>query len=126
MTSAGGGTFSLNALDGDKLWNDDASAAAGGFPNATEIDVLGNLLGGGTVSATLLLNGGTAFQHFTLPGTFTNLTSVVFEGNADHSIAIDNITANTAVPEPTSILLLGSVTVLLVQACRRRFAKPLI
>ncbi len=53
--------------------------------------------------------------------TFVNLTSVVFEGNLDHSIAIDNIAAN--VPEPTSILLFGTVMVLAALAFRRRVGR---
>jgi hypothetical protein len=122
MALAGGGTFSLNGLDGDKLFMDDAAASAGGFPNATEIDVTGSLFGGGTVFAALHLSGGAAFQTFTLPGTFTNLTSVVFQGNADDSIAVDNIVVSS--PEPSAILLLGPIMVLGL-AFGRRFAKTL-
>jgi hypothetical protein len=110
MTASGGGAFSLNAFDGDKLFLDDAAAMGGGFPNATSIGLLASVNGGGSLSTSFLLNGTSSFQHFTLPGSWTNLLSVTFTGvtgaTTDTSFALDNITVNT-VPEPSTFCLLG-------------------
>ncbi|HXH07941.1 MAG TPA: hypothetical protein VNI83_15255 [Vicinamibacterales bacterium] len=46
MTHDGGGTLSLISLDVNELWLDDAAAAAGGFPNATAVELIGNPSGG--------------------------------------------------------------------------------
>lgn len=52
-------------------------------PSATAINVVGTLVGGGTVGATFTLNGGTAFQTFTFPAEWQNLVAVKFSGNND-------------------------------------------
>src|SRR5262249_46507884 len=46
MTPVGGGMFTLNGIDASMVWMDSASAAAGGYPNGDQIDLLGNLSGG--------------------------------------------------------------------------------
>ena len=115
MAPSGGGTFSLGSFDGAEVF---IGNNVSGFPNATVINVVGNLFGGGTVGATFSLDGildglgGVAdFQSFVLPGTFTSLISVVFSGSiaggsTNAGISIDNL--NTAsVPEPGSLALLA-------------------
>jgi hypothetical protein len=96
------------------MWVSGAQAAANGVPNANRLDVLGNLQGGGTVSAGFDLGGG--WQTFVLPGTFVNLSSVVLSGSivggsSDASLSFDNIVVNgsstSAVPEPSTLALLG-------------------
>lgn len=116
MSSTNGSAFNLLGFDGAEVFLDAAAASAGGFPNANMINVVGTLMGGGTVSALLSLDGladgagGIAdFQSFNLAG-FTNLSSVVFSGLTDTGgtggISLDNLNV-ASVPEPGSLLLLG-------------------
>lgn len=128
MTNAGGGLFSLSSFDGAELWLDDNSAAAGGFGNAAMIRVVGNLFGGGTITADFALDGlkdgaggGDDFQTFLFGAGWTNLTSAVWSGRDQAgllaSMSFDNINAST-VPEPSTLLLLAPA--LLGLAVRRR------
>jgi hypothetical protein len=131
MVEAGGQPFGLVSFDGAELFLNAAAAAAGGFPNANQINVLGNLSGGGTVNAVLGLDGiadgaGGApdFQTFILPASFTNLASVTFSGSvvtgAPGAISLDNI--NTGVIPAPGALLLGGIGAGLVTWFRRRTA----
>jgi len=135
MTPSGGGTFSLVSFDGAELFLSDSAAAAGGFANATSIHVVGNLSGGGTITADFALDGlkdgagGVAdFQPFVFPAGFTNLTSAVWSGTVaaggTASMSFDNIVTGTGpvgVPEPSILLFLGtSLTGLAVVAWRHR------
>lgn len=97
------------------------------FPNATFLNVLGNLAGGGSLSATFALSQ-TMFGTFTLPPTWTNLTSVVFTGtipgvSSNAGYALDNIivrpAANT-VPEPSTYALLAAGLAGVGAVARRR------
>lgn len=137
MTRAGGGAFSLSQVD-----------VAEGFVNciinqgcelvgaAEQVSVIGQLAGGGTISATLLLDGvmdgiqgiQTDFQTFFLPTSFTNLTMVTFIGqdnlgqtvvNGQNLFSIDNLFAS-AVPEPgmIALMLLGLGLMLTGRRCR--------
>lgn len=109
MAPTGGGSFSLTGFDASQLWKDGAAAAGNGFPNGTEIDLLGNLMGGGTISASFAIGGG--FAPYSL--SWNNLSSVVFSaslpGAQDASFELDNIAVNQGqVPEPSSLLLFGT------------------
>ena len=114
MASSQGLTFSLLSLDASRLWNSDVYADYG-FLNGAYIDLLGYGVGGNTYSAEFLLNSPTSFATFSLSG-WDDLTSVVFSSNLpgvtdNASWAADNILVDTnvsAVPEPTSLLLLGA------------------
>ncbi len=121
MALSGGGTFSLASFDGAEMWLDSAAAAigtaAGPFPNALNIHVVGNLSGGGTISQDFLLDqikdgaGGLAdFQTFLFGPGWTGLDSVVWSGidaqGGLASMAFDNI--STSVPEPSTLLLLAA------------------
>lgn len=129
MTRAGGGTFSLASFDAAEVF----VVAPSPFPNATILDVLGNLSGGGIVSISFVLDGiidGVGglvdFQSFLLPASFTNLVSVVFSGSilggsTNAGISLDNLNAIGAaalLPEPGTLGLL--VPVLAGWGLRRR------
>jgi hypothetical protein len=97
MAVTGGGEFKLKWVDAAPLFNDSAAASIGGVPNATQVYVVGTTSGGGTVSATLVLNGNPEFQSFKLPSDFKNLVSVTFYGNNASNTGgfqLDNIKAN--------------------------------
>jgi hypothetical protein len=109
--------FSLDGFDG--------ATAFPGFLG--RIEVIGNYSGGGSVSAFFDLTD--TFNGFVLPGTFTGLSSVRvrdtfpagFRG-VPGSFSLDNITyqESAAVPEPTTLLLLGSGVVMAVRRRRAR------
>ena len=113
MTEALGQIFSLTSFDIAEMFS--GSPAIG----ATEINVLGNLSGGGTVSALFSLDGindsvgGAAdFETFLLPSSFTGLTSVHFTATindftTNSGYMLDNISAS-AVPIPAALPLLLS------------------
>jgi hypothetical protein len=110
VTQTGGGVFSVLSLDASQLWGDSGAAAAGGYANADFLHLLGNINGGGTVTADLQLGFG--FTNFALTG-FTNLDSMVISGYVvggtdNASWAVDNIEFSS-VPEPGSwaALMLG-------------------
>jgi hypothetical protein len=119
LTMDGGGLFSLTSLDAATLELEDGE----GEPSVQSVGTLqsiiavGNLGGGGTVNQTLDLTD--AWTTFSLSG-FTSLASVDFYvgdagGESGDSLpfnpAVDNIVlaaAAVAVPEPATVLLLGS------------------
>ena len=105
MERVGGGTFSLLSLDVGEFYS-----APNERPDAETLTITGTRQGGETVSYTLTIDGirdGAGgvddFQHFVLPNTFVNLTSVVFTGlragGLDGGIAIDNLEYQLASPE---------------------------
>jgi hypothetical protein len=129
MADAGGQPFSLVSFDGAETFLDPAAAAAGGYPVANQINVLGNLFGGGIVNTSFALDGiadGAGgipdFQSFVLPASFTNLASVTFSGalvtGAPGGIALDNI--NTGVIPAPGAILLGTIGAGVVGWLRRR------
>lgn len=101
MTQTSGDPFSLFGLD-----------AASMFPEFSgNINVIGNLAGGGTVSQTLSIDD--TFDPYTLAG-FVGLSSVVFQEGVSAAfrqaagLSLDNLQfAAAAIPEPASLALLG-------------------
>jgi hypothetical protein len=113
MSLVGGGTFDIFSL---------LAASSNLFIDNT-IEVLGNLSGGGTVSATLSTTG--AFASYVLVG-FEDLTSVVFSSGLSGpynaaGFALDNIQIS-AVPVPASLPLLMAGLFGLAAIRRRRSA----
>ena len=109
MTRQGGGTFDLTSADLAQGWNDSMAAAAGGFPNAVTIEMIGS--NGNVVTLTGVTG---SFQTTSAGGLLSHLTSVTFEGfgpggEADWSFSLDNVVvdAATPVPEPTTLALLS-------------------
>jgi hypothetical protein len=115
MTLLSGGAFSFSGVDGAEVFLSPVAS----FPNATTFTVVGTFQGGGTITRNFSLdgiadgNGGVAdFQTFLVnPAVWNNLVSLTFSGSlvtgAPGGISFDNVQAN-AVPEPGSLLLLGS------------------
>lgn len=107
ITKTGGGTFSLNSLD-MAPWED--------YSYIDQAVLTGARSGSGSVSKTVTFASATQnsdnvsgndFTNYLLSG-FDNLTSVTIS-HASGYLAIDNVKFNetSAVPEPSSIALLG-------------------
>lgn len=118
-----GGPFALISID--------ISEASQLISYARQIQVTGNVFGGGTVSTVLDLDDNFVdstpanyFQTFVFNAAWGNLSSVVLQGinstplNGEY-YAIDNIVVGTAaVPEPGTLTLLGLGSAYLIR--RRR------
>ena len=114
MAKDDGGIFSLTGFDAAELFVSAPSA----YPNANWITVVGDLFGGGTISASFNLDGivdgagGNAdFQTFFMAPGFSNLIGVSFGGytfDGTGGLALDNIMVDMSVnlPEPQALLLM--------------------
>ena len=120
----GGGPFALTGIDLSK-------ANTFSTTSAQSVEVIGNLLGGGTVSVTFALPPAFSFTTFAFDSSWTNLSSVVLNGVGagccgpvpGNYYAIDNIVVDVAaVPEPAtlSLLGLGSAFIFGRRRCNRR------
>lgn len=129
MTQIGGAPFTLNSFDIAELFVRHQPTR----PNASAVEVIGTLMGGGTVTQVFsfdLSNDGPSgvadFQTFFLASTFTNLVSVTFRGllgAGGGAIGLDNIVVNErAIPLPAAgwLMLAGLGA---AAALRRRKAR---
>jgi chitodextrinase len=106
MERLGGGTFRLISLDAGEFHYPPAPDR----PDAETLTITGFQQGGGLVTYTVNIDGlrdGPGgipdYQHFVLPSTFVNLTSVMFtgliSGNSSGGIALDNLEYDAGAPE---------------------------
>jgi hypothetical protein len=123
--SQGGALFGLASIDISEVDRFETFAR--------QVQVTGNLFGGGTVSTVLTLDAvffeaipANYFQTFTFDATWNNLTSVVLTGTGAPTpdrnyYGIDNVVVTSAVPEPGTLLLLASGLIAGVRARMRSF-----
>lgn len=117
MSRHGGGTFSLLAFDGSELFLDWRAAQQSRAFNAQAIEVVGHQLGGGTLTASFLVDGVsdgdggvTDFQTFLFNSDWVDLVSVEWSGTAGvlpGYMAFDNIVVVGSAPEPATLALLA-------------------
>jgi hypothetical protein len=82
----------------------------------------GLLQGGGTVTQTFVTNGVFGLDTFNLTG-FTNLSSLAINSAGGATFQIDNVNVSSStapVPEPTTMLLLGTGLVGITAKVRKR------
>lgn len=128
MTKLDGMPFDLTGFDASKLLVDDQLGYDGGYGVAKSIHVIGIKPDGNQVSAAFDLNSITQFESYSLQGEFSDITSASFwaeglwidQSPNRPSFALDNINVSS-VPEPASLLLLGTgLGALALAAWRRR------
>jgi hypothetical protein len=121
MRATDNSTFDLSSFD---ISRRDGDISYG--RSASDVVVIGNLLGGGTVefrTGALQIN----FAASLLPSTFKNLTSVIFNpekfdnaGDFDYEFVIDNINTTSVSTPATFALILCGIVAIRVGAKRRK------
>ena len=128
LTRNGGGTFVLTGLDAGEMFSVNSPQFA-----ASQIDFSGFLGGLLVASGSIVLDGiidGPGglpdFQSFSVPGALVDTIRFVGAGggNGNNGFSLDNLTIQDAiaVPEPSSLLMVGLGLAGLAGACRRKAA----
>lgn len=126
MSKNDGEAFSLLSFFSGSRYDDFNPNSFSSYGQATGIDVIGQVVGGGAVENIFNFTSGN-FQQFNLGAGFSNLSSVTFTAIGNRSTVeflIDNIVvgAPSSVPEPASAALLG-LGLAAFAASRRKSAK---
>jgi len=112
VSALSGDPFALTSLDISEAHNS-------AFFTARQVEITGNLFGGGTVSKTLFLDNNLVnnvfanyFQTFVFDAGWGSLSSFTLNGagalaGGGNYYAIDNVVVDRAVPEPGTLSLLG-------------------
>lgn len=111
LTKDNGGTFALQSFFAGGRTRDflPDSAVKSPYTVANSIDILGNLIGGGFVNTSVILDSTAPYDwaKYILPASFTNLLSVTLtaQGGLYPEFLIDDIVVTKSVPETRLITL---------------------
>ena len=109
LTAIGGGPFSLNSID--------LAPVSTVYPSGASVTFTGNIHGGGTITETFIAPTTYTFATYDFTG-FANLDSVTWTQAFPYTQA-DNLVVD-AVPEPASLMLVGTGVLTFVARRRRR------